>query len=113
MTDSFNIYNKKGGSINANSGRRPQKITKAPAVALQDSSGKKVPNTARNESSKSTPCSTLLKAAKGGGSSSTNHAKNVQSTGNMMTLSQGIFRGSSDRYLPLSSTSSIVVPMNG
>lgn len=105
MTDSFNIYNKKGNNGNLNSGRR-QKGVKAPSVGLQDSSSKKAPHSSRNESSKSTPSSALLKAAKSGvnsGSASTNHAKNIQSTGSMMTLGQnGSLRGSSDRYLPLS-----------
>ena len=54
-------------------------------------SGKKVPNTARNDSSKSTPSNALI-AAK----TQSQSGKNMQSTGNMMTLTHGIF---SERYL--------------
>ena len=96
VSDSFNIYNKKG--TNANSGRRH--TAKNKSIGLAE---KKVPNTARNESSKSTPCNPLLKA-KGLG----NSQKNMQSTGNMLTLNHGVLKGCSTRYLPFSSQSNII-----
>ena len=97
MTDSFNIYNKKGNNVSS-SRRQAKHKGSVTAIGLNESNNKKIPNTTRNESSKSTPSSALIKGAK----SSAVHSKNIQSTGSMMK-SQGILRDGSDRYLPLSS----------
>ena len=92
VSDSFNIYNKKGN--NMGSSRRQTTANKS-KNGLVD---KKPPNTTRNESSKSTPSNPLLKAKVNG-----SNGKNMQSTGNIMTTNQGIFARGGDRYLPLSS----------
>eukprot|EP00353_Schmidingerella_taraikaensis_P005390 CAMPEP_0185570704 /NCGR_PEP_ID=MMETSP0434-20130131/2924_1 /TAXON_ID=626734 ORGANISM="Favella taraikaensis, Strain Fe Narragansett Bay" /NCGR_SAMPLE_ID=MMETSP0434 /ASSEMBLY_ACC=CAM_ASM_000379 /LENGTH=116 /DNA_ID=CAMNT_0028185903 /DNA_START=1840 /DNA_END=2190 /DNA_ORIENTATION=- len=91
VTDSFNIYTKKGNALG--SSRRHQAKKKG---AID----KKLPNTSRNESTKSTPSCALSKAKDSGGS-----AKNFQSSANIMNMQgAGAIRSSgSDRNLLLSS----------
>ena len=81
VSDSFNIYNKRG---NTNMGSSRRNATK-----------NKVPNTSRHDSSKSTPSNVLAKTKE-----QMNNPKNVQSTGNMLTITQGIFKqGNNDQQV--------------
>lgn len=79
-------------------GSSRRNTTKGKNIGIDGS--KKLPNTSRNESSKSTPSNNLLNSKR-----SSNHTKNMMSTGNMMTLKSHCI----DRYLPFSSQSSVLV----
>ena len=80
------------------SSRRHQAKSKGP--------DKKLPNTSRNDSAKSTPSGALTKATASG------TGKNFHSTANMITMQTGagtIRSSGSDRNLPVSSQSSILM----